>query len=168
MRATEIRAAIIPALHQFVSVPVIESSQNGDVPEGPHFVYTFTSTDAAEGVAAVTYKAGVSKLTKTMEQDAQSVISLTVVVSSDEQGSTPAAKAEAYRLTDLAFDWFRFYGEDTMGDAGIALVNLSTITPRSGIDDGEYRRGFDITLRSRTRLSQDIDYFDKVVMTKEG
>lgn len=158
MDKESLQTVIIPPLAEFLGIQPFESNQGNDVPEGPHIIFTATSPYIKDVGRPITYTVpGVDSLTRVMEDNHKVVLSFTAIA---ETG------ADAFKMALNVFDWFRFYGEDTLMNADIAVLNLTEVGNRDSINEDEARRGFDVTLRVSKALSKTVGYIETIAQPK--
>lgn len=149
-----IQDAIIPLLSSFLSVQLVESGQAGDVPDGPHVVFTATLPYGKDvGRPDRSYVSGPDTLDKKQDEDFITVWSFTSIHDS---------RASSISLAQQTRDWFSFYGEDFLSELDIAVVNITGMSNRDSVNEYEYRNGFDVTLRAHRQITASVGYFDKI------
>lgn len=154
MDKESLQAAIIPPLAEFLGIQPFEANQGNDVPEGPHVIFTATSPYIKDVGKAVSYTIpGESSLTRVMEDNHKIVLSFTAIA---ETG------ADAFGMALNVFDWFRFYGEEILDAADVAVLNLTEVGNRDSINEDEARRGFDVTLRVSKTLTKTVDFIETI------
>lgn len=157
MNISDVRNSLIPLLKAHTGRPVIEADQGGEVPDGEHVVYKFTTPYAKEiGMPNVRYS-GSSDLDKTQAEEYRITLSLTAIA---EDNDISMNLAQSLR------DWFTFYGQEIMQGLGIAAVTIGDINNRDSVNDDETRQGFDISLRITREISRKMDYYNKVAIKK--
>lgn len=150
MDKESLQAAIIPPLAVFLGLQPFEADQGNDTPEGPHIIFTATSPYIKDLGKPISYTVpGYDSLTRVQEDSHKVVLSFTAIA---ETG------ADALELALRVFDWFKFYGEDALMNADVAITNLTEIGNRDSINEYEARRGFDVTLRVSKTLTKTVDY----------
>lgn len=163
MNKDDVQDIVIPLLGEYLGVQPIESDQDSEPPTGIHIAFNFTVPYTKDvGSPDRTYEPDADGLKMVQEEDYKMVISLTSIAPVETTGGHTAAKRESLSLAVRAADWFRFYGEIDLMLEGIAITGITDVVNRDSINEDEYRNGFDVTLRVRKRLEQNIDYFTSV------
>lgn len=156
MTTTGIQNAIIKHLKAHTGVPFIMANQGGEIPEGPHVVFNFI-VPYAKGIGRPTQRTEESEagLTRIQSEQYNVTLSLTAVMDWEESEA-------CVELAQSVYDWFNFYGYDTLSAADIVVSNLTEVQSRDSVDDDEARRGFDAILRVSRELAQSIDWIERV------
>lgn len=156
MKISEIRDSVIIPLHEFAGVPVIEQDDIGDQPTGPHATYKFTSAYIKD-VGMGEEWAEETQSTYTLNR--REMFKVTLSFNAYDMDSD-----ESYDLATKLNEWFRFYGQELLESAGIAVVSVGNIENRDSfvVDEYERRNGFDVILRVGKEMALDVGYIEKV------
>lgn len=168
MSIEDFRNNVIPAIHSFIGVPLIEADQTGDAPEGLHASYKVTmSYGKGVGQPDRTHREYVDQLDVVHIENYRATVSFTTYAFDDpENGIFDLSEGLAQKI----HDWFRFHGEFILDDNGIVIMDLTDVTNRDAIivENYERRHGFDCIMRmSRKVINGNIDYFDRIEWIKE-
>lgn len=169
MDEIKIRSLLIPKLKEHVKVPVIEGNQYMEPPESDHIVFNWIANAKDIGMESIEYgtdEEGNANVTYSL--DYRSTLSLTSVCEVTDTGTHSQAKDKSYNLAQLGRQWFTFIGRSYIIANGIAVVEVTGIQSRDSINEEEYRRGFDVSLRYRDVVTVPIDYFTKIYVQQEG
>ena len=155
-----VRNAIIPALNTFCGAPIIEADQTGDKPAGPHATFKFTSTRIKD-VGQAEEKPIQTDTTYKLQRVEQYKIVISITAFDEAVDGSEA-------LANKIYDWFEFYGADTLAANNIAVVSKTNIQNRDIFiaDYYERRNGFDVTIRVTNTIEREIDYIDTVNTTE--
>jgi hypothetical protein len=153
MNIAGVRDALIPLLKTYAGIPIIEADQGGEVPEGNHAVYKFTSPYIRENQRPnVIYNQG-NVLSQTQSEEYRITLSITAVAEDND---------DSLELAQALYDWFSFHGQDHMLNADIVPLSIGDIANRDSVNDDETRQGFDVTFRVSRELVRDIDFFESI------
>lgn len=163
MSIEDFRNKVIPAIHALVGVPIVEADQTADAPEGLHASYKVT-LPYAKGVGQPDrmYKDDGISLDMVNVENYKATVSITTYAFDDpENGIFDLSE----NLAQDIHDWFRFHGEDILGECGIVIMDATDVSNRDTIivENYERRHGFDCIMRmSREIVTKDVGYFDRV------
>jgi hypothetical protein len=155
MKASEIRAALIPKLSAFCGFPIIQGDGNGPLPDGVHATYKITTPNGKDNGGPVEiYSNGEF----TFQESKKVTISFTAYDADDDVSFDAAEKIH---------DWFKFYGEVDLNAANIAIVELSNITNRDAfvVENYERRNGFDVIIRVIREFTRVATYIERAEIT---
>lgn len=140
-------------LSTYTGIEVIQGESIGKQPKYPFFSIKKTTVGQNVGQVAESLKDNV----KTIEQDVESVFSITCNAATIEDAENYTHKARAYFLGK---------GHIDLSDENITIVDVLNATNRDVFltVDYERRSGFDLRLRVRGRESFEIDVIEKITI----
>ena len=152
MTATELRDLVVQGLHGYTHRPVVLSDQIVAEVAAPYLYYQFVQ-ELIPGNGSETLAAGSGTddvmVTRTAQVEATLSVTACAYNSDQEDGSTRFGDDQAMALAYLARKWFNLSGYQALSDAGVVVVDVEPIAPRSALDyvDVARRHGFDVRLR---------------------
>lgn len=160
MNTAGIQDTIIGPLEAHTGVPFVMSGQDGEIPDGPHFVFTFT-VPYTKGVGRPTIRteADETELRRIQSEQYNVTLSITAVTAWDDS-------EQCVELAQAARDWLEFFGYDTLSAADIVVANLTDVGNRDSVNDDETRWGFDAIFRVSRELVQAINWIERVEITQ--
>lgn len=155
MTPTELRDLVVQGLHGYTRRPVVLSDQIVAEADAPYLYYQFVQ-ELIPGDGAETTIAGdgAADVTVTRTAQVEATLSITACAYDQEQsnGGIRYGDDQAAALAYLARKWFYLSGYQLLSDAGVVVVDVEPIAPRSALDfvDVARRHGFDVRLRYTT------------------
>lgn len=145
---------IIPINNYLEGIPIIQSNQEGEPPETPHFIFTFiTQFIAAGGQPYDVYEDAGTDLIATRIEGFNFTVSFTAISGSEEESTLMCMRLRK---------WFTIFGEDYLDENALVIDNISDIQNRDSFDEDENRQGFDVTFATYEETSRIIDWFDTI------
>jgi hypothetical protein len=160
-----LRKAVIPPLRAYLGAPVIQLEQEGKKPDCPFATFKFTTLFLPEPGQPIIEGKLVPSLDGRFEYDREEtyITMPTSVLSITTFGKT---SDESHSLAMRAYEWFFVLGRETLRDAGIVVVNQSSVLDRTVFlqVSHEHRHGFDVTLRVTSRVSKRSGLIESIQM----
>lgn len=156
MKITEARDILIPAIAAFCKVPIIQADQTGDIPDGPHATYKFTTPYAKDvGQAETTFHSTDEGMELHHKENYKATLSITAYAMDSDI---------SHDLAQQIHDWFGYQGHILLDNYGIVVVEKTNVVNRDAIFVEEYERrnGFDVIMRLSRKIIHDVDYFEYV------
>lgn len=140
-------------LSTYIGIEVIQAESIGNQPKYPFISIKKTTIGQNVGQVAESLTGNI----KTIEQDVESVFSITCNAATIEDAEDYTHKARAY---------FLGRGHIELSDANITIVDVLNATNRDVFLTVDYERrcGFDLRLRVRGQESFEIDVIQKVTI----
>lgn len=156
IKISEIRNTVRKGLAAQLGVTTIVADQSGTQPKYPFTTVKMIGAGELVGQPSQ-YMKGT---TMVQEQDVEFTMSINCY--SDE---IDIANDLAYK----ALQYFEFEGVAPLQEQNIAIIETHLLEDRSSFltVDWEYRIGFDVRLRARSRITKDVEYIDKVELSAE-
>lgn len=156
MSAITIRDTLIPRLHAFCGVPIIEADSAGNRPTGAHATYKFTrpyGKDVGRADEITKIESGGYKMI--MQENYKMTISITAY---DKDNDI------SYALAQEIYDWFGFHGADILSLANVVVVEKTDVQNRDAfvVEEYERRNGFDVIIRTSRKIERFVDYIETV------
>lgn len=151
MDPNQLRDAVVAGLHAYTGRPVVLSDQVVAEAEAPYLYYQFLQSYIPLGGAnyEVTDVEEDDDVTVSRTEQAEATLSITACAYNEWGDSVRHGDDTAMSLAWLARKWFFLSGFATLQNAGVAVVSIENIAPRTALDyvDVARRHGFDVRLR---------------------
>lgn len=144
-----LRKTIVTGLKEYLSIPVIRSSQTSAPPAYPYCSYTITNISDRNNGTWGEYDDGISR--KPMVQ------TWSFTIQSDDNN-------EALNLTIKARDYFDLIGRDALAKQGFIVQTVGGVNNRDNLItiEYEYRHGFDVNFYMLNELKRDQEIVDDI------
>ncbi len=147
-------ALIIPINEYMQGIPVIQSNQEGEPPEGTHIIFTAIVQFAqANFTPYFEYEQSGEELVKNYVEGYKFTVSFTVISGTEEEATTVAFQLRK---------WFAVIGDDALDAIGLVVDNISDIINRNSFDEDEQRQGFDVIFSAVQITPQIVEWFDTI------